>query len=307
MEWQALGQQSLEWIKYSCKHYLKTTHGWMLLFGLIILGFYAITLLQFLTYITIHGSSGAIINLSFLYLSGIGLWQQRRALAKISVYPDDRVIGYLCLLTGVITFPLLRSSTSFQWICSVLVIVGILISSFGLSIFRRNWYLISLLLTGLFPNLVYLGTLTWQYITPPDFLEKIMANLGSQGLRVMNYDAIAQVQYIQMPQGAVEVAFGCNGFHMAFILGVCGFIIGQFMKSKLRTTLALIASGVSLALMLNVPRVMLLAIASVYWGKESFEFWHGPIGGQIFAGVLFTVYYYVAMWIIDRNTKPTHS
>jgi exosortase/archaeosortase family protein len=61
----------------------------------------------------------------------------------------------------------------------------------------------------------------------------------------------------------------------------------------------LIVMGWTVAMVLNVPRIMLLAIASVYWGEHSFEFWHGPIGGQMFSAVMFTVYYYIAMWLVD--------
>lgn len=33
--------------------------------------------------------------------------------------------------------------------------------------------------------------------------------------------------------------------------------------------------GAGLALVFNIPRIMLLTLASVYWGKERFNFWHG--------------------------------
>jgi len=59
---------------------------------------------------------------------------------------------------------------------------------------------------------------------------------------------------------------------------------------------------VVLALIFNVPRIMLLAIAAVYWGETSFKFWHGPWGGQMFSGVLFTVYYYAVMGLANRTT-----
>jgi hypothetical protein len=51
--------------------------------------------------------------------------------------------------------------------------------------------------------------------------------------------------------------------------------------------------------------VMLLAIASVYWGKASFEFWHGPIGGQMFAMVLFTIFHYMVMYVVGRSGQKS--
>ncbi|MFM2432056.1 MAG: cyanoexosortase, partial [Cyanobacteriota bacterium] len=108
--------------------------------------------------------------------------------------------------------------------------------------------------------------------------------------------------YVLLPAGAVWVGPGCSGFSMALVLLGTGFLIGKFTGMTWRKTLGIMLIGWFLAMIFNVPRIMLLAIASVYWGKQSFEFWHGPIGGQIFAGVLFTIYYYAAMWIIDRRS-----
>ena len=41
--------------------------------------------------------------------------------------------------------------------------------------------------------------------------------------------------------------------------------------------------GIVLALAFNVPRIVLMTLAVVYWGKDAFEFWHGAWGGQIFS------------------------
>ncbi|HEY9880475.1 MAG TPA: archaeosortase/exosortase family protein, partial [Leptolyngbyaceae cyanobacterium] len=79
-------------------------------------------------------------------------------------------------------------------------------------------------------------------------------------------------------------------------------IMGLFYKQRWYNTLAIMTMGIILALIFNIPRIMLLAIASVYWGKDAFKFWHGPWGGQIFASVLFTVFYYAVMALINRRT-----
>jgi exosortase/archaeosortase family protein len=67
--------------------------------------------------------------------------------------------------------------------------------------------------------------------------------------------------------------------------------------------LGFIVIGVVASFIFNVPRVMLLAIASVYWGHGAFEFWHGPWGGQLFSGILFMVYYYLVMWLANRQSQ----
>ncbi|MBM0741358.1 archaeosortase/exosortase family protein [Phormidium sp. CLA17] len=101
----------------------------------------------------------------------------------------------------------------------------------------------------------------------------------------------------------VEVASGCSGFDMAFVLAGVGVIMGLFFKRSWSKIVALVAAGVFLALVFNVPRIMLLVFAVVYWGKDSFEFWHGAIGGQIFASILLTAYYYLAMAMLRKSAS----
>ena len=104
-----------------------------------------------------------------------------------------------------------------------------------------------------------------------------------------------------MPGGAVEVSWGCNGFGMAFAIAITGLLLGLLYKRSLIETFTLVAAGILLALVSNIPRIMLVAIAAVYWGKYWFDFWHGSWGAQIFVSVLFTIYYYIAMSLLNRR------
>jgi exosortase/archaeosortase family protein len=81
------------------------------------------------------------------------------------------------------------------------------------------------------------------------------------------------------------------------LIGV-SFLLGRLMGMSWKKTIGLMLIGWGLAMLSNILRIMLMTIAVVYWGQKSFEFWHGPVGGQIFSGVLFTIYYYVvAGWM----------
>ncbi len=105
----------------------------------------------------------------------------------------------------------------------------------------------------------------------------------------------------------MDVYWGCNGFDMALTMAVAGLIMGLFLKQNWLRILGFIAIGIVASLIFNVPRVMLLAVASVYWGHSWFQFWHGPWGGQLFSGVLFTVYYYLVMWLANRQSRAGSS
>ena len=90
---------------------------------------------------------------------------------------------------------------------------------------------------------------------------------------------------------------------MALTMMVAGLVIGLFLNQSRVMILKIVLIGIVAALLFNIPRVMLLAVASVYWGSDWFNFWHGPWGGQLFSGVLFTVYYYVVMRLANRQPK----
>lgn len=297
MEWQLLAQQVL----VSLRDRLKTTHGWVLGLGAIVTLFYLPVWVGSLLGITLAGSANLIINLAFLYFGLSVFWQQRGQLAQVQVQEDDRWIGYALVTGAGVMFPLVRSSVSMQALVVMVIWLGGMMSSWGLPVLRRNGLALGLMLVSLYPDLNYLADKIWRFMTPPDLLENWMAWLGSVGLQGIGYRAVAEEALVRLPQGAVLVGAGCSGFAMALTLALSGWALGLFMGLNRRTIELLSAIGVGLALVLNVPRIMLLAIASIYWGKASFEFWHGPIGGQIFAGILFTIYYYVAMWLIDRS------
>ena len=83
---------------------------------------------------------------------------------------------------------------------------------------------------------------------------------------------------------------------MAVTIGGGGFLLGIFLKQRRSTILCWMTIGIVLALAFNVPRIVLMTLAVVYWGKDAFEFWHGAWGGQIFSAIVMTTYYQIIMW-----------
>jgi exosortase/archaeosortase family protein len=146
----------------------------------------------------------------------------------------------------------------------------------------------------------------WETFLPPQILERFMAWGGSLGLLAIGQPAVLQGTTISLPGGTVDVQWGCNGFDMAVTMGVASLVLGLFLKQNAPKVIGMVAVGMMLALLFNVPRIMLLAMSAAYWGKASFNFWHGIWGGQIFSTILFTIYYYVVMAFVKRHpTKST--
>ncbi|PSN19039.1 exosortase/archaeosortase family protein, partial [filamentous cyanobacterium CCP5] len=142
----------------------------------------------------------------------------------------------------------------------------------------------------------------WDFFTPYQFLETNMAAVASFAMRIIGFPATQEGVYITFPEGAVEVGWGCNGLDMALSIAATGLFMGILYKQQRVQMVMLIAIAAFISLLFNIPRLMLVTIAHVYWGPWWFNFWHGFWGGQIFVGLLLTVYYYVMMALID-NTK----
>ncbi len=257
----------------------------------------------------ITGRSDSVLNFGLIFLGLQTIHTQRTKLRELPrVGGDDRFLGYGLMLIAVVTFIFFHSinfSNSFQALAIMLLLIGIAGSTWGLGFFGLFPLASLYLLISIYPDTSFIAIRVCRFFTSENMLEQVMAYFGSIGLNIIGYKAIAEAALVKLPEGAVLVAAGCTGFDMAYTLVGCSFLFGIFMRVSWRRILALVVIGWTIAMVFNIPRIMLLSLASVYWGKASFEFWHGPIGGQIFSAVMFTIYYYVAMWLVEPpKSKP---
>lgn len=283
-----------------------TNHNRIVTVGILILLWYLPFWIGSLAHGILIGVSTPVLNIGFLYLGVDILWRQRQNLIAETIYDDERLLGYLLIMGSVVYFPFCLSSLSLQALLCMTILLGIAICNWGTAAVRKYPLAIALILISVYPSLDFLSYAVRTTLADGQ-LERLMAWLGGIALSWIGQPVFVQDTLLSLstnfdPQKAVEVAAGCSGFDMAFSIAGFAFMMGLYLKQSWQKTLILIAIGVALALAFNVPRIMLMTLAIVYWGKDAFEFWHGPIGGQIFAGVLFTVYYYLAMALI--HWKP---
>lgn len=297
----SLGQLGLGQIKAA----LKSWHGRFVLAGLTLgLVYFPTWLTQLFGRSLMQGSTALSIILIMAGLGGYLLWTQRSQLAKLPVLEVDQVIGYMLIVSSLVLFPFCRFAVWPQAILWLLALVGIAFSTWGGQFFVRYPLPPLLFAATVYPQPGVLARTLWQTLTPDQFLERLMASLGSEALQWVGQPAIAEGAYIAIPpHGAVHVDWGCNGFTMAVQMAIAGFLMGVFLKQNWFKTTLMVVIGAILALMFNIPRIMLLTLASVYWGEGWFEFWHGTWGGQIFTGLLFTIYYYAIMAMVNRRSK----
>jgi exosortase len=281
---------------------MKTRHGCFVLLGLLLgICYLPVWLVALVMKVILQGSMALLIAPAALYLGLHPLWKRRIQLMRASVSEEDRFLGHLFIAASALLWPFCRFALWPQTIVWLLTLIGLACSSWGASFFRKHLLSVVLIALSMYPDPGALLKAIWQAITPPQCLERFMAWSGTLALQAIGQPAVTHGPIIALPTGAVEVNWGCSGFSMAIAMAATGLVIGLFYELKWSGTLTLVSAGIALALVFNIPRIMLLAIASVYWGKSVFNFWHGPIGGQLFTGILFTVYYYAIMWIIKRR------
>ena len=300
-------QQQLGSTLYSrLQQALKTNHGRFSLVGLSIGLFYLPAWLGYLVPQALKGKIGWFLILSMLFLAGWELWSKRQTLEQLEASEEDRLLGYLLIASGVILFPFCRFAIWPQSLLWLLILVGIIFSNWGVIFFYR--FMIPTFFVGLtvYPRIGLISRFVWELLTPPQFLEKTMAWISTLAMRSIGFPAANEGVFITFPEGAVEVGWGCNGLDMAITVAAAGLFMGLMYKQKRSQMTWLILASAVISLIANVPRLMLVTIAHVYWGPWWFHFWHGFWGGQIFSGILFTIYYYVAEALMSKQSAQAN-
>jgi exosortase/archaeosortase family protein len=304
MKWQKVWDAILSLLKES----IKTTHNRIVTCGLLLvtLGYLPFRLGDILIR-SLHG--GATVLILVLLIFGLyRLWSHRTDLAKLNASDEDRFIGYTLILFGIVSFPFCLSLVWSQALVCSIILVGIACSCWGLYFFKAYPLSTLLIAAGLFPNPGVVVRDLWATFIPPLMLEQFTAWLGLWGLRLIGQAADLQdavghnPPVITLPGGSVSVAWGCTGFNMAMSVAIMGLILALFFKQTVGRAIALMVIGIVIALVLNIPRMVLLAMAKAYWGDNAFHFWHDGWGAQLFSATLFTIYYYAAMPFVKQKT-----
>ncbi|MBW4442138.1 MAG: cyanoexosortase C [Plectolyngbya sp. WJT66-NPBG17] len=281
---------------------LKSIHSWILLLGAAFgLGAYFPTWLSLTASVRVSGIPHLVLNVLFIGLAVRQLKHDRTSSTEPAI--EDQWLGSGLVLGGLAIFYSYHPAVTPQAFSCMIILVGGVLSYQSLQFLRRQWFAIALLAVSLHPNLERVARHLWSLFVPPQALSEFMAWGGSWLLRAIGQPASSESQFVVLPTGSVKVAPGCDGFEMTFVIAIAAVIIGIAFRVRSRWTIQLIAIGIMLALTLNIFRIAVMVLAVVYWGKDSFEFWHGAIGGQVFSGILFTIYYYAIQPILNLKTK----
>lgn len=283
---------------------VQTRHGLIVLCGLLVGLFYFPVWSGYLLRRALGGGVSWFLILGMLYLAWSELFEKRHELEELVASEADRLLGHLLIIIGIFLFPFCRFAIWSQSIIWLIILVGVVVSSWGVAFFKR--FKLAAFFVGLsvYPRLGIISRTAWEFFVPPNYLENSMAWISASFLQIFGWSAIPKGRLIILPKGVVEVGWGCNGLDMAITMAIAVLFMGLLFKLNKVQLFSIMVISVVLALIANIPRLILVTIAYVYWGKEWFEFWHGFWGGQIFSSLLFTILYYMLMAIIkQRSTK----
>jgi exosortase/archaeosortase family protein len=230
------------------------------------------------------------------------LWEKRHEIGELAASEADRLLGHLLIISGIFVFPFCRFALWSQAIVWLMVMIGIAISSWGVTFFQQ--FKLATFFMGLtvYPKLGIISRTVWEFFVPLNYLENLMAWICASLLQIIGWSATPRGRMIVMPEGAVEVGWGCNGLDMAITMAIAVLFMGLFFKLNKTQIFGLMAVTSVLALIANIPRLILVTIAYVYWGEQWFQFWHGFWGGQIFSSILFTIVYYAVMAVTSQRS-----
>lgn len=251
---------------------------------------------------TIHGAASLLL-VGLACFGAYQLWQKHPELEKMEVSEEDRWLGHMILAIAIVASPWCFQAEWLQKLDFYVILFGIALSSWGFSFFSRYPLPIFLIFVGIFPEPTAVGQAIWTTFTPTGGLERFMAWSGGIGLKLIGQDAQVSRDIIYLADGAVRVDWGCNGFDLATIAASASLLLGIFWKQPFGKVCLFVVMGIFFSLLANIPRIMLMTLASVYWGHDSFEFWHGFWGGQIFLSILFTVHYYAMIALMKQKPE----
>ncbi|NEQ27842.1 MAG: cyanoexosortase C, partial [Microcoleus sp. SIO2G3] len=214
---------------------------------------------------------------------------------------EQRRLGHFVILTSVSLFPFCRFSVLSKALLWFSVLVGIALSSWGVSFFKKYPHPTFLILLSVHPTPNYFVDSLWRTVNYHKSLEQLVAWSSNVALQAIGQSSTSTHNIIYLGTRAIQVEWDCTGADMAITMAATSLLLGLIFKQSWLQTVGLVIVGILLALVVNLPRIMLLAFANSFWGKDAFDFWHGGWGGQIFSTILFTIYYYLMKGIFSER------
>lgn len=212
------------------------------------------------------------------------LWRRRRQLQ----WKSDGItstIGLLLLgLTLIKSMSLFWTEASFLRLLPILIAVSLGLLAAGWRLLQF-WRELLLLLPLILPKGLLLYGLEAAIGLP---IRTLTAQFSSFMLHYLGFTVIRQGTAIELPNGAVDVLFGCTSIPALILLLQLAILFVAFFPVAPAHYSRVLAASVAIAFGVSSLRIALLAI--VVADASSFSYWHGSQGSQIFSTIAIVLF-----------------
>jgi exosortase len=194
-------------------------------------------------------SHGFMIPLLSLYF----LWHDRDELSKTAASPS--MAGILIMLAGLVFYVFARAGYQlfFQCLSMLVVLFGVVYAQAGSRIASKTAFAISYLVLMIpIPTIVF-STIAFH-------LRMFTAKPVYLILRLMGMNANLRGNIIDMPTCSITIASECSGFRGFTVFAAASLAIGYLLHKSIRSRVILFVSAMALALVMNVVRIVSIAV-----------------------------------------------
>jgi len=229
------------------------------------------------------------------------LWEKRYA-----VRLESRAVSSFGLF--LITLVLVRSSFVYRSDVVLFIILPVVSAlSFGLLAvgarrlkeYWRELLIVFLVALPTTPIGLLLDTQSYFSIATAKFSTFLLWYLG--------FDVTCQGVYVILQTGSVEVNSFCSGVMPMLTLLQLALLFLLIFPTKLKDKSLVLLASVTLAFIVNVFRVALMAVLIAFSDQTAFDYWHSGSGSQVFSVISMLAFGYFCQFLIQQNNSGQES
>lgn len=208
--------------------------------------------------------------------SGFVIWQERKALARLTPQPAWSGLavlfcGLVVLVVGQMGAELFLSRFSL-----LLVLAGLVVLFFGWNLFRAVLFPWAFLLL-----MIPIPVILFNKITFP--LQLLASKVAAATLPLFGVPVLREGNVITLASMQLEVAEACSGIRSLMTLAALAIIYGYLMEKRLWIRWVLVLASLPIAVAANSTRIIGTGLLVQYWDPDKAEgFFHLFEGWLIF-------------------------
>lgn len=247
----------------------------------------------------LHPSLDQLMISLFFVTAIVILLRRHKPALTLESDPGSSSVGLLLIIW------MLFRGTSTQGQGDLLSEISPLISAFGLA----------LLASGVQGLKQYWreGVILIALLIPPTSLSEVLnewvrlnvltAKVTTFALWYLGFNVSRQGVAIGLPNGAaIEVAVGCSGFGAMLLLWRLSVLFSILVSLK-RSRFWLPVAALTIAFLVNLVRVGLMAYLLNSAHQSAFLYWHGHQGAQIFSTLSILLFGWLCHWLVQTTSQ----